>query len=100
VVAILAVRGLGDLPGQPESAKAPSLQVAASTPAPIISASISSDRQFRPAALRRLQWTTTEPAVANRLTGYLVNHSEYLGGPMRGLHPYARIVGYDTTGQR
>ena len=100
VVAILAVRGLGDLPGQPESARAPSLQVAASTPAPIVPASISSDRQFRPAALRRLQWTTTEPAVANRLTGYLVNHSEYLGGPMRSLHPYARIVGYDTTGQR
>jgi hypothetical protein len=50
--------------------------------------------------LKRLQWNTTEPAVAKRLNGYLVNHSEYLDGPMRGLHPYARIVGYDSTGQR
>ncbi|MCK5362469.1 MAG: sigma-E factor negative regulatory protein [Gammaproteobacteria bacterium] len=100
VVAILAVRGLGDLPGQPESAQAPPVQVAASRPASIIPASTSSDRPFRPAALKRLQWNTTEPAVARRLNGYLVNHSEYLGGPMRGLHPYARIVGYDSTGQR
>ena len=100
MVAILAVRGLGDSASQPESARAPSIQVAASSPAPMIATSASSDRQLRPGALKRLQWNTTEPAVANRLNGYLVTHSEYLGGPIRGLHPYARIVGYDSTGQR
>lgn len=100
VVAILAVRSLGDLPGQPESAQAPPVQVAASTPASIIPVASSADRQIRRAAVRRLQWNTTEPAVAKRLNGYLVNHSEYLGGPTRGLHPYARIVAYDSTGQR
>jgi sigma-E factor negative regulatory protein RseA len=100
VVAILAVRGSGDLPGQPGSAQAPPVQVAAGTPASIIPAFTSGDSQFRPAALKRLQWNTAEPAVAKRLNGYLVNHSEYLGGPIRGLHPYARIVAYDSTGQR
>ena len=100
VVAILAVRSLGDLPGQPESAQAPPVQVAASSPTPVIPVASSSDRQIRRATVRRLQWNTTEPAVAKRLNGYLVNHSEYLGGPARGLHPYARIVAYDSTGQR
>jgi sigma-E factor negative regulatory protein RseA len=100
VVAILAVRGLGDLPGQPESAQAPPARVAASSPASIIPVSTFGDRQFRPAVLQRLQWNTAEPAVARRLNGYLVNHSEYLGGPITGLHPYARIVAYDSTGQR
>ena len=100
VVAILAVRGLGDLPGQPQSAQAPPAQVAASRPASIIAVSSPSDRPYRPAALKRLQWNTTDSAVAKRLNGYLVNHSEYLGGPTRGLHPYARIIAYDSTGQR
>ena len=49
---------------------------------------------------RRLQWSNSEPDVANRLNGYLVNHSEYQSGAMKGIHPYARIVGYDSTGQR
>jgi negative regulator of sigma E activity len=56
--------------------------------------------KFRPAALRRLQWNSTEPAVIDRLTGYLVDYSEHVGGPITGMHPYARVVGYDTSGQR
>lgn len=99
VAAILAVRGLGPLPEQPQTAQAPASRVAASTRPAIITASATGPGEIRPAALRRLQWHTTEPAVANRLNGYLVNHSEHLGGPIRGLHPYARIVGYDTAGQ-
>jgi hypothetical protein len=50
--------------------------------------------------LRRLQWISTEPAVIDRLTGYLVDYSEHVGGPITGMHPYARIVGYDTSGRR
>lgn len=42
-----------------------------------------------------LRWNVGQPAVEARLNGYLVNHSEYLGNGMRGLLPYARIVGYD-----
>ena len=100
VVAILAVRGLGQLPDQPETAQAPSTPVAASTTAAILPASTSTQGEFRPAALRRLQWNTSDPAVAIRLNGYLVNHSEHLAGAMTSMHPYARIVAYDTTGQR
>lgn len=100
VVAILAVRGAGDSPGQRESAQAPPVQVAASTRASVIPAASSDDGRIPRAAIQRLQWNTTDPGVAKRLNGYLVNHSEYLGGPTRGLHPYARIVAYDSTGQR
>ena len=105
VVAILAVRGPGQLPDPVETAHAPSAQVpstrvAAYSGSGIIPASAIGEAGFRPSGLKRLQWNTSEPGVANRLNAYLVNHSEYLGGPISGMHPYARIVGYDTTGQR
>jgi sigma-E factor negative regulatory protein RseA len=104
VVAILAVRGLGQLPGQAETAlapftQAPSTRVAANAGAGIIPASAINPDGFRPSGLKRLQWNTSEPGVADRLNGYLLNHSERLGSPISGMHPYARIVGYDTTGQ-
>lgn len=108
VVAVLAVRGTGLLPSEPDSASTSAPRVAASAPlvaehtTPAVAAGmprlVQSDVPAR--GLRRLQWTTSEPTVANRLNGYLVNHSEYLGGAMKGMHPYARIVGYDSTGQR
>jgi len=116
LVAIVAVRSLGELPPQPATAALTSDQgttsqqttpgrpavarIAGSGLPAVIPASAGADAQIRPAALRRLQWNTSEPAVANRLNGYLVNHSEHLGGPIGGLHPYARIVGYDTASQR
>jgi sigma-E factor negative regulatory protein RseA len=114
LVAIVAVRSLGELPRQPATAALTSSQETSQQTTPgraavqvtgsglpaVIPASVSANAQIRPAALRRLQWNTSEPAVANRLNGYLVNHSEHLGGPIGGLHPYARIVGYDTASQR
>ena len=100
VVAILGVRGLGQLPDQPKTAQAPSTRVAASTTLAIAPVSTATQAEVRPADLRRLQWNTSEPAVAIRLNGYLVNHSEHMAGAMTGIHPYARIVAYDTTGQR
>ncbi len=100
VVAILAVRGPGQLPGQPRTARAPSTQVVAATTSAILPASTTAQEAFRPGALRRLQWSSTEPAVVDRLTGYLVDYNEHVGGPITGMHPYARIVGYDTTSQR
>ncbi len=107
-VAVLAVRGTGPLPGESDTAAVPAPRVAtvarstgtqaspaAATPGPRLASA-----EAPAGSLRRLQWTTSEPAVATRLNGYLVNHSEYLGGAMKGMHPYARIVGYDSTGQR
>ena len=38
------------------------------------------------------RWNDLEPRVEARLSGYLVNHTEYLG---HSLWPYVRIVGYD-----
>ena len=43
----------------------------------------------------RRQWNELKPDVAERLNGYLVNHTERLGNSMGGILPYARIVGYD-----
>jgi hypothetical protein len=47
------------------------------------------------AALTRMTWNDAAPAVEKRLNGYLLNHNEYLSGGVRGLLPYARVVGYD-----
>jgi sigma-E factor negative regulatory protein RseA len=107
VVAVLAVRSQGPLPGEADGAATPAAQIA--TSAPLVPAGSTAavtpvarlvQAEVPAAGLRRLQWSTSEPAVANRLNGYLVNHSEYLGGAVQSIHPYARIVGYDSTGQR
>jgi sigma-E factor negative regulatory protein RseA len=109
VVAILAVRGPGQVPGPAETAQAPSAQpstvapstrVAAYSGSGIVPASATGEAEFRPKKLKRLQWSTPEPGVVNRLNAYLVSHSEHLGGSISGMHPYARVVGYDSTGQR
>ena len=42
-----------------------------------------------------MRWNVAQPTIESRLNGYLVNHSEYLGNGMHGMHPYARIVGYN-----
>ena len=42
-----------------------------------------------------MRWNVSQPTIESRLNGYLVNHSEYLGNGMQGMHPYARIVGYN-----
>ena len=105
VVAVLAVRA--PLPGESNGAADPAKQVAMRDPLVAESTSRAmsavprlAQAEIPAGGLRRLQWNISEPAVANRLNGYLVNHTEYLGGAMKGMHPYARIVGYDTTGQR
>lgn len=107
VVAVLAVRSQGPLPGDAdgEAARAPRVAtsaplVRAATPVSVAPAPRVVRAEVPAAGLRRLQWSTSEPAVANRLNGYLVKHSEYTVGAMKGMHPYARIVGYDSTGQR
>lgn len=43
----------------------------------------------------RMTWNDTRPAVEARLNAYLLNHNEYLAGGVRGILPYARVVGYD-----
>ena len=112
VVAVLAVRGSDSGVTGTNVATSPAVvqqqRLAVSTAVPVTGTAIPAAAvahghdtpRSEPATLRRLHWSTTEPAVANRLNGYLVNHSEHLGGPIGGMHPYARIVGYDTTEQR
>lgn len=104
VVAVLAVRGMAPPGAQPDTGVTPrvaSVPLLHDRPAATGTAAPRLVQAQAPGArLRRLQWSVEEPAVANRLNGYLVNHSEYLGGAMKGMHPYARIVGYDSTGQR
>ncbi len=115
VVAILAVRSPQQASDQPSAARPATAQAAsarvataqvatarvATAMAPTIRwASATTREEIRPVALRRLQWNSTEPEVVDRLTGYLVDYSEHVGGPITGMHPYARIVGYDTSGQR
>lgn len=51
--------------------------------------------QFAAASPSRLQWSTPQPAVQQRLNAYLVDYSDYLGTDVRGMLPYARVVGYD-----
>jgi len=46
-------------------------------------------------AATRLTWNDARPGVEARLNGYLLTHNEYLAGGVRGMLPYARIVGYD-----
>ncbi len=41
-----------------------------------------------------LRWDVSQPTVEARLNRYLVNHSEYMNRGVYGMHPYARIVGY------
>ncbi len=100
VVAVLAVRGPQPVPDQPQTARPASTRMAATMAPAILPVSATTREVLRPAALRRLQWSSTEPAVIDRLKGYLVDYSEHVGGPITGMHPYARIVGYDTSGQR
>jgi sigma-E factor negative regulatory protein RseA len=110
-VAILGVRSVdpGPGPGEPIAVQSDpgSLQAGAlGTPlasdggAPDSVPSTTTRPRARTAALDGLQWNNARPGVEDRLNGYLVTHSEYLGNGMRGMHPYARIVGYDATDQR
>lgn len=48
-----------------------------------------------PAVRTQMIWADARPAVEARLNGYLLNHNEYLAGGVRGMLPYARVVGYD-----
>jgi len=51
-------------------------------------------------------WAAQDPRIRRRLQSYLVAHSEFLGGGMQGMLPYARVValagkpGGDTGGGR
>ena len=103
VVAVLAVKESGPVPPdvagtQPAPTSVATTGASSVTGAAIPVAAIQGG-DIRPSSLRRLHWSTDEPAVAQRLNGYLVNHSEHQDGPMAGLHPYARIVGYDPSEQ-
>jgi len=44
------------------------------------------------------RWDRLAPSIDKRLSGYLVNHSEYAASRgVQGVMPYVRIVGHDTS---
>ena len=45
-------------------------------------------------SLTRMTWNDSRPAVEARLNSYLLEHNEYLADGVRGMLPYARVVGY------
>ena len=47
-------------------------------------------------AMQDGQWDRIEPRIDERLSGYLVNHSEYAASRgVQGVMPYVRIVGFN-----
>jgi len=95
-VAAAAVLGLfavseSDKPPEVMAQSTASIEVPApsvSEPASIVAGAVGID-------LARMTWNDAEPAVTNRLNGYLVTHNEHIASGMRGMLPYARIVAYD-----
>jgi hypothetical protein len=84
LVAVLSVQNLQQTtPDTPQIATTETL-----TP-PIVQVSTSQDAG-------QDQWDRIEPRVDKRLSGYLVNHSEFTASHgMQGLTPYVRIVGFE-----
>lgn len=102
-LAVLVVLGLANDPGSgtsvpPLAALNPSAPEAASA-AQVRTAGLSTSArvptQDADSALTRMTWNDTRPAVEARLNGYLLEHSDYLADGVRGMLPYARVVGYD-----
>ena len=107
-VAILAVSGLdgGDAGQRPAAAGAPPHEAAAdpmtavaAVEPPAAGASLRKAVAQAPAPRReasRLRWSDAEPGAEARLNAYLLNYNEYAGHGVRGVLPYARIVGYQS----
>ena len=114
VAAVVVTLGLQDGPDAPEpirTVEAPKEAIESTVPATVTVAAAtattasppettvaqrSDEAVADPAALTRLTWNDARPGVEKRLNGYLLNHHEYLAGGVRGMLPYARIVGYDS----
>jgi negative regulator of sigma E activity len=101
LVAVVVALGLtGERAASPAPAplaQAPSANAPGTLPAVVLAGGQPSALQTtpEPAASTRLTWNDARPGVEARLNGYLMNHNEYLSGGVRGMLPYARVVGYD-----
>ena len=98
LVAVVVVLGLrGDeapAPGEAQVARiAPT--PTESAPQPAVTPVAVPSPPVTVVASTRLTWNGARPGVEDRLNGYLLNHNEYLAGGVRGMLPYARVVGYD-----
>ena len=83
-VALVAVMTVSSLR---ETATDPVLELASSQENAPVVARVSDD-----------QWDRIEPGIDKRLSGYLVNHSEYAASRgVQGVMPYVRIVGFETS---
>ena len=68
-----------------------------SSKAPALSETQRLRDEARSVALTRMTWNDAGPGVEARLNAYLLNHNEFMVGGLRGMLPYARVVGYDAT---
>lgn len=99
IVTTLTFRGLSEngIPDSPSGVTAgstPTHETPHDTPTPsadtttIVTASVDD-------SATRLSWGKAQPQVEQRLNGYLLTHNEYLATGVRGMLPYARVVGYE-----
>lgn len=97
VVAGLALIEEGDEAIAPRSVGATiaASDAVSSAPAKVAAATAPEPARAAAGAERtRMTWNDARPAVEARLNGYLLDHNEYLAGGVRGMLPYARVVGY------
>ena len=94
-VAVLGGRSM-DRPDAavPVASVAPPTAVAAA-PAPPAAMPTAAVAGTTSGADREARWTSAERGVQERLDSYLVDYSGHAGGELRGMLPYARVVGYD-----
>lgn len=97
-VAIIGIRGWNaEAPRQPVASEAAA--PAARTPGTSIAAAPSVAARTGEARLADLdgrERAIARPALDNRLDNrYVFRHSEYGGSGLRGMHPYARIIGHE-----
>jgi sigma-E factor negative regulatory protein RseA len=83
-VALLAVLGVS------------SLRDSATDSVPAVASGEGAPQVAQGLAIDDAQWDRIEPRIDERLSGYLVNHSEYAASRgVQGVMPYVRIVGFD-----
>ncbi len=86
-VALVAVLSIQNL--QQTTPDTPQVATTETLTAPIVQVSTRQDSS-------QDQWDRIAPQVDKRLSGYLVNHSEFAASHgMQGLTPYVRIVGFE-----
>ncbi|RMG59149.1 MAG: hypothetical protein D6717_01730 [Gammaproteobacteria bacterium] len=95
-VAMVTILGLQSLVGPGGEGEVPAARIARQEPAPV-PAGQGAFRLANAPAGSVVRPGVTDREVRERISSYLINHSEFAGRP--AMLPYARIVGYETREQ-